>query len=138
MQAPPAHTLVPLWGKIAAGHPIGEGQPASAPAASDYLPVPEEKARGVKYALQVSGESMNRSREGIQDGDIVLLADPEQRQPASGDIVAALIDGEACLKRFHVRKGGASYLESESDNPAFGQIHPARELVIQGVYLGKL
>ena len=52
--------------------------------------------------------------------------------------MAALVDGETCLKRFCVRSRGASYLQSESDNPVFGKIHPARELVIQGVFLGKL
>jgi SOS-response transcriptional repressor LexA len=135
-ETPPNHVLVPLLGKIAAGHPVNENQASQQRA--EFIPAPESKARGAKYALQVTGESMNRSKEGIQDGDIVLLADPEQRQPVSGDIVAALIDGETCLKRFHSRKPGESFLESESDNPAFGQIHPARELVIQGVYIGKL
>jgi SOS-response transcriptional repressor LexA len=136
VHAPPAHLLVPLFGKIAAGHPTNENQGPQQPL--EYVPVPEAKARGAKYALQVAGESMNRSKEGIQDGDIVLMADPENRRPVSGDIVAALIDGETCLKRFHSRKPGESYLESESDNPAFGQIHPARELVIQGVFIDKL
>ena len=107
----------------------------------EYIPVPSEHARGGgegKFALRVAGDSMNRSKEGIQDGDVVLMADPETRQPAHGDIVAALVDGETCLKRFCSRKPGKSYLQSESDNPAFGKIHPARELVIQGVFLGKL
>ena len=81
---------------------------------------------------------MNRSEEGIQDGDLVLLADSETRQPSSGDIVAALVDGETCLKRFCTKKRGGPYLQSESDNPAFGKIYPARELLIQGVFLGKL
>ena len=130
--------VVPLFGSIAAGHPGGSSA-AAQPA--EYIPVPSEYARGGsegKFALRVAGDSMNRSKEGIQDGDVVLMADPETRQPAHGDIVAALVDGETCLKRFYSRKPGKSYLQSESDNPAFGKIHPARELVIQGVFLGKL
>ncbi len=136
VQAPPDHVLVPLYGSISAGYP-GTGTPQGQ--ALEYVPVPNDKARGgSKFALRVAGDSMNRSEEGIQDGDLVLLADPGSRAPASGDIVAALVDGETCLKRFCTKKRGGPYLQSESDNPAFGKIHPARELVIQGVFLGKL
>ena len=135
VQAPPDHVLVPLYGSISAGYP-GTGNALGQP--SDYVPVPTARARGAKFALRVAGDSMNRSEEGIKDGDLVLLTDAETRQPASGDIVAALIDGETCLKRFCSKKRGGPYLQSESDNPAFGKIYPARELVIQGVFLGKL
>ena len=133
-----ARVVVPLFGSIAAGHPGGS---ATAAQPAEYVPVPPEHARGGsegKFALRVAGDSMNRSKEGIQDGDVVLMADPETRRPADGDIVAALVDGETCLKRFCARKPGRSYLQSESDNPAFGKILPARELVIQGVFLSKL
>ncbi len=135
VQAPPDHVLVPLYGSISAGYP-GTGTALGQP--SDYVPVPATKARGAKFALRVAGDSMNRSEEGIQDGDLVLLADAETREPSSGDIVAALVDGETCLKRFCTKKRGGPYLQSESDNPAFGKIYPARELLIQGVFLGKL
>ncbi len=133
-----SRVVVPIFGSIAAGHPGGASavvQPV------EYVPVPPEHARGGgegKFALRVAGDSMNRSKEGIQDGDVVLMADSETRQPVHGDIVAALVDGETCLKRFYSRKPGRAYLQSESDNPAFGKILPARELVIQGVFLGKL
>ena len=135
VQAPPDHVLVPLYGSISAGYP-GTGTALGNP--SDYVPVPADRARGAKFALRVAGDSMNKSEEGIQDGDLVLLADAETRQPSSGDIVAALVDGETCLKRFCAKKRGGPYLQSESDNPAFGKIYPARELLIQGVFLGKL
>ncbi len=135
VHAPPDHVLVPLYGSISAGY-AGTGTPSGQPL--EYLPVPSEKARGGKFALRVAGDSMNRCDEGIQDGDLVLLADAESRPPTSGDIVAALVDGETCLKRFCARKRGGPYLQSESDNKAFGKIYPARELVIQGVFLGKL
>jgi SOS-response transcriptional repressor LexA len=130
--------VVPLYGSIAAGFPGGGASGGAAVA--DFVPVPPEHERGGgegKFALRVAGDSMNRSKEGIQDGDLVLMADPETRQPVPGDIVAALVDGETCLKRL-CRKGARNFLQSESDNPHFGKIHPARELVIQGVFLGKL
>ena len=132
-----ARVVVPLFGSVAAGHPGG----GAASVTPEYVPLPPEHARGGsegKFALRVAGESMNRSKEGIQDGDLVLMVDPGLRAPTDGDIVAALVDGETCLKRFCSRKPGRSFLQSESDNPAFGKIRPARELVIQGVFLGKL
>ena len=135
VHAPPDHVLVPLYGSISAGY-AGTGTPSGQPL--EYLPVPSDRARGGKFALRVAGDSMNRSEEGIQDGDLVLLADPESRPPTSGDIVAALVDGETCLKRFCTKGRGGPYLQSESDNKVFGKIYPARELVIQGVFLGKL
>ena len=64
----------------------------------------------------------------ILDGDIVIM---EDRQTAkSGDIVAALIDGETTLKRY-VTERGRPYLKAE--NPKFPDLIPARELRIQGV-----
>jgi repressor LexA len=63
----------------------------------------------------------------IEDGDTVIL---EHKQPKPGDIVAALIDGETTLKRL-VNERGTYYLKAE--NPRFPEIHPARELLVQGV-----
>lgn len=50
--------------------------------------------------------------------------------PHDGAIVAALIDGEATLKRY-VLRGGKPYLRAE--NPRYPELVPAQELVIQGV-----
>ena len=70
---------------------------------------------------------------------MVVLLSPEQREPQPEDIVAALIDGETCLKRLKRRRRPAgAFLKSESTNPAHGEIYPAHELVIQGVFVGKL
>jgi hypothetical protein len=64
----------------------------------------------------------------LLDDDIVIM---EDRQTArSGDIVAALIDGETTLKRY-VTERGKPYLKAE--NPKFPDLIPARELRIQGV-----
>ena len=134
-QAPADHVLIPLYGSIAAGFP-GTGSPPAQPL--EYLALPAASAREGQFALRVAGDSMNRCEEGIQDGDVVLLADPAARRPESGDIVAALVDGETCLKRFCQRKGRGTYLQSESDNKAFGKIYPAHELVIQGIFVRKV
>jgi repressor LexA len=53
----------------------------------------------------------------------------------SGDIVAALIDGETTLKRY-VLEHGRPYLKAE--NPLYPDLTPARELRIQGVLISLL
>lgn len=77
------------------------------------------------FALKVRGESMIDAH--ICDGDSVIL---EVREPRPRDIVAALIDGETTLKRYVVNNG-SPYLKAE--NPAFPDLIPVRELVVQGV-----
>jgi len=75
--------------------------------------------------LRVRGDSMIDA--GILPGDTVVL---EQREPRPGDIVAALIDGEVTLKRYLLQHG-QPYLKAE--NPAYPDLVPVRELLIQGV-----
>ncbi len=64
----------------------------------------------------------------ILDGDFVILE--HGPEPRSGQIVAALIDGESTLKSYVV-KGGKPYLRAE--NPKYPNLIPAQELMIQGV-----
>src|SRR5207302_6023568 len=78
------------------------------------------------FALRVRGDSMIDAH--ILDGDIVVMED--RKDVKSGDIVAALIDGETTLKRY-VTEHGRPYLKAE--NPAYPNLIPARELRIQGV-----
>jgi repressor LexA len=80
------------------------------------------------FALRVRGDSMTGAC--IADGDYVIL---EQRQPKARDIVAALLDGESTLKRYVVEHG-KPFLRAE--NPAYPDLIPARELLIQGVMVG--
>lgn len=63
----------------------------------------------------------------IVDGDLAIM---EVREPRHRDIVAALIDKEATLKRYIVEKG-RPFLHAE--NPAYPDLIPATELIIQGV-----
>jgi repressor LexA len=51
-------------------------------------------------------------------------------EPKTGDVVAALIDGESTLKTFMLRNG-KPYLKAE--NPRYPDLIPAEELVVQGV-----
>ena len=66
---------------------------------------------------------------GIYEGDIVIV---QPDAPKEGDVVAALIDGQTTLKRFvHNKADDQPYLKAE--NPSFPDLHPASELVIQGI-----
>jgi len=120
---------IPIYGQIAAGmaqdaEPEREGC-VSIDVASLGL---GRNAR--TFALRVRGDSMIDAH--ICDGDTVVL---EQREPRTGDIVAALIDGETSLKRYYVREN-RPYLHAE--NKDYPDLIPARELVVQGVMVALL
>ncbi len=109
--AVPAATFVPLVGRIAAGGPILAEQNVE-----DVFPLPKQLVGdGTLYLLEVSGDSMVEA--AICDGDYVVV---KQAQTAeNGDIVAAMIDGEATVKTFQ-RKGGQVWLLPH--NPAYEPI----------------
>lgn len=81
------------------------------------------------FALQVRGDSM--IGKGVLNGDLAVI-EPD-RTPRTGDVVAALIDGESTLKTL-VRERGQACLRAE--NPRYPQLIPARELIVQGVMVG--
>ena len=132
-----ATVSLPIFGYLPAGWPqSGEGVRQQHPPRS--VPVRKGRFPEGAFGLEVRGDSMNAATpEPILHGDTVVLVSPEQREPKSGDIVAALIDGETCLKRL-ANGDRPAHLRSESDNPAYRAIYPVHELVIQGVMVGKL
>jgi len=82
------------------------------------------------FALQVVGDSMVDA--GILDGDYVIIR--KQETAEDGDVVVALIDDEATLKRFH-REGDGVRLEPA--NSAMRPIHVRTgEFRIQGKVVG--
>ncbi|WP_067676877.1 transcriptional repressor LexA [Nocardia miyunensis] len=102
---------VPVVGDIAAGTPILAQEHAE-----DTLTLSRQLVgRGTVFGLRVRGDSMIDA--AICDGDIVVV----RRQPdaQTGEIVAAMIDGEATVKVFR-RRGGHVYLEPR--NPAYSVI----------------
>ncbi|MPV87049.1 transcriptional repressor LexA [Georgenia ruanii] len=106
-----AATLVPVVGRIAAGGPILAEQ-----AVEDVFPLPRQLVGdGELFLLRVVGESMIDA--AICDGDWVVV----RRQPVAenGEIVAAMIDGEATVKTFQRRDGHVWLLPQ---NPAFSPI----------------
>ena len=116
----PEPTYVPVLGRIAAGGPI-----LAEEAVEDVFPLPRGLVgEGSLFMLKVVGESMVDA--AICDGDWVVIR--QQNVADNGDIVAAMIDGEATVKTFK-RTAGQVWLMPH--NPAFDPI-PGNEAAILG------
>ena len=116
----PVPTFVPVLGRIAAGGPILAEQ-----AVEEIFPLPRELVgEGSLFLLKVVGESMIDA--AICDGDWVVIR--QQNVADNGDIVAAMIDGEATVKTFK-RTAGQVWLMPH--NPAFDPI-PGNDAAILG------
>ena len=116
----PAPSYVPVVGRIAAGGPILAEQ-----SVEDVFPLPRQLVGdGDLFLLKVSGDSMVDA--AICDGDWVVV----RRQPVAenGEIVAAMIDGDATVKTFK-RIDGHVWLMPH--NPAYSPI-PGDESTILG------
>ena len=118
-------TDIPIYGQIPAGMATLTEQTIEGHIALDARSVNASK-NARTFALRVRGDSMIDAH--ILDGDVVILED--RKDVHSGDIVAALIDGETTLKRY-VMEHGRPYLKAE--NPDYPDLIPARELRVQGV-----
>ncbi|GAA3802288.1 transcriptional repressor LexA [Nocardioides panacisoli] len=107
----PQATNVPVVGRIAAGGPI-----LAEERIEDVFPLPRQLVGdGQLFLLEVSGESMIDA--AICHGDYVVIR--QQNTAENGEIVAAMIDGEATVKTFQ-RKDGHVWLLPH--NPAFEPI----------------
>lgn len=117
---------VPVVGRVAAGQPIMAEENVD-----ELLPLPEDFLPGTEtFLLRVRGDSM--IGDGIHDGDLVVV---ERRDSAeSGDIVVALLDDEATVKRF-IRHPDFVELRPSNDNfePIF-----VRDVRILGKVVGLL
>ena len=118
--ARPDAAYIPVLGQIAAGGPILAEQ-----AVSDVFPLPRQVVgEGTLFMLQVRGDSMVDA--AICDGDWVVVR--QQQVAENGDIVAAMIDGEATVKTFKRRDGHVWLMPH---NPAYDPI-PGDEATVLG------
>jgi repressor LexA len=102
----PTPTYVPMVGRIAAGGPI-----LAEERVESVFPLPKELVGdGTLFLLEVSGDSMIDA--AICSGDYVVVR--QQPNAENGEIVAAMIDGEATVKTFQ-RKGGQVWLLPHND-----------------------
>ncbi|MBE5778630.1 MAG: transcriptional repressor LexA [Clostridiales bacterium] len=88
---------VPIVGTVAAGTPI-----LATENIEDYISLPQSMlGEGDHYILGVRGESMIEA--GIMDGDYIVVK--QQNRAYNGDIVVAMIEDEATVKRFYMENG---------------------------------
>ncbi|WP_020573134.1 transcriptional repressor LexA [Actinopolymorpha alba] len=119
-EAYPAPAFVPLVGRIAAGGPILAEQ-----SIEEVMPLPRQLVgEGELFLLKVRGDSMVEA--AICDGDWVVVR--QQPTAESGEIVSAMIDGEATVKTYRRRDGRVWLLPH---NPAYEPI-PGDDAVILG------
>jgi len=104
--AAPEPSFVPLVGRIAAGGPI-----LAEERIEEVFPLPKSLVGdGQLFLLEVVGDSMIDA--AICSGDYVVVR--QQPTAENGEIVAALLDGEATVKTFQ-RKGGKVWLLPHND-----------------------
>ena len=107
----PASVAVPIIGTVTAGMPILAFEENLG-----YVTVDESVKRGREvFALRVKGDSMINA--GIYDGDAVVFV--RQNTAENGEIVVALIEDEATVKRFYKENG---YIRLQPENPAYEPI----------------
>ena len=121
----PRVVSIPIYGTIPAGVPIDAAQEDEGCVLIDV------ETLGIKpstrtFGLKVQGDSMVGKH--IVNGDIAVIE--HGVQPRTGDVVAALIDGQVTLKTFLMQRG-KPYLRAE--NPRYPNLIPQEELQIQGV-----
>lgn len=88
----PQMERIPLLGKVAAGTPILAEENADG-----FVTLPDDVVgRGEHFVLEIRGESMISA--GIMNGDFVVIK--RQQTAQNGDIIIAMLDGEATCKRY--------------------------------------
>ena len=98
---------VPLLGTIRAGEPIYAVENLEG-----YYPLPKEfDTGGDEFALKVKGDSMINA--GIFEGDVIIVN--KQSIASNGEIVVALVDDSATVKRFY-KRNGKIILHPENDH----------------------
>ena len=111
---------VPVVGTVAAGQPILAEENVE-----EYIPIPEAMlGDGTHFILLVKGESMIQA--GIMDGDYVVVR--KQPEANNGDIVVAMIEDSATVKRFYKENG---HFRLQPENPTMEPIY-TKELTILG------
>jgi repressor LexA len=123
---------VPVLGRVAAGTPILADEHVETTVHVDSFFLGTAKQDRV-FALRVTGESMIDA--GIFDGDYIFVK--KQIEARSGDIVVAMIDGEATVKRFEPAGDVIRFLpENKTMKPIVVRREEFRSTQILGIVCG--
>jgi repressor LexA len=124
---------VPVIGKVAAGAPILAQENITDHVRIDSFLLGDASAARKVFALKVSGDSM--IGDGIMDGDYIFVR--KQLQASTGEIVVALIEDEATVKRYYPE---GDRIRFQPSNPRLKPIYVSRdefrETQIIGVVVG--
>jgi len=117
-------TPIPLIGKVTAGQPI-----LAIENIEETYPLPTELVGEAEtFMLTVQGDSMMNA--GILEGDFIIVR--VQRSANNGDIIVAMIDEEATVKRFYKEH---DRIRLQPENPAYEPIF-SRDVTILGKVIG--
>ena len=120
---------LPLYGRIAAGHPI---EAISDP--NQFVDVPPSMlGPGKYYALEVDGESMIEA--GIHDGDTAIIRQMER--VTNGDIAVCLVDGEEVTLKFF-RQDNSTVTLTPANRSFETRVLPYDRVQVQGRLQGLL
>ena len=113
---------LPLVGRVAAGYPLLAEENIEG-----HVAVSQDLARRNAYCLRINGDSM--IEDGILDGDLIIV--DQDKRPHKGDIVVALVEDEATVKRFFL---DGDTVELRPAHPTMKPMRfPARSVTLQGV-----
>ncbi|RLA62936.1 MAG: repressor LexA [Epsilonproteobacteria bacterium] len=127
----PLNIEIPLVGDIAAGNPTEAIENTQ-----EKIEVPPSLVPGnhCYFALRIKGESM--IEEGIFENDIVIIK--KQNQARSGQIIAAIIDGEATLKKYRPKDGFIELVPANKDFAVI-KVNPSEKTFgLAGILVGLL
>jgi repressor LexA len=117
---------IPIIGKVAAGLPLLAQENIE-----DMIQLPKDWAPAGAFLLKVQGNSMEGAH--ILDGDYVLVH--PQQTAANGEIVVALIEDEATVKRFYRTDQGITL---KAENPKYQTIEIERSEAAAFKVIGKV
>jgi repressor LexA len=115
---------VPLVGQVTAGHPL-----LAVENIEEYFPLPKEFVRqDTVFMLRVRGDSMRNA--GILDGDLAIVR--RQTSAENGEIVVAMLENEATVKRFFREK---KHIRLQPENELYEPLL-SRDVTVIGKVIG--
>jgi len=119
---------IPIIGRVAAGYPILAQENIEGTFALDPSLIRKKKDC---FGLKVKGDSMINA--GIFEGDLVIIS--PQNECSNGDIVVALLDDEATMKRF-IKDGEQILLKPENEKYSVIDLNKYSNFSIIGKVVG--
>lgn len=124
---------VPVLGRVAAGSPILADEHVESTVRIDSFLLGSQHRAAKVFALRVAGESMIEA--GILDGDYIFVK--KQIEARFGDVVVAMIDGEATVKRYEPAGDVIRFVPANSSmQPIVVRRQEFRSTSILGIVVG--